>query len=350
MFRNSEAVFYNALQVALGGAYERLERARAASENWETAWLLEKQRNLFPIEPDTEWKKLAASGITLVLKDDPGYPPLLREIPLPPFGIYVRGTLPDALLPALAIVGTRRATPSGKATARRFASAAATAGMTVVSGLALGIDGAAHEGCLEAGGKTIAVLAHGLDGIYPRAHESLGKRIIERGGALVSEYPLGSPSYPHRFLERNRIVSGLAQGVLLIEAPEASGSLVTARFALEQNRQVFATPGPLGHPNFAGSHGLIRAGAEFVTEPGHILESFGIELPASADPGYRTMAAAETDEERLVLGVLRSAGEAVDVDKIIEASKLEAQTVIRALGFLSMKNAIREAGGGYTLK
>ena len=203
---------------------------------------------------------------------------------------------------AIAIVGTRRATPDGKSTARRFAAELARAGIVIVSGLAFGVDAAAHEGCLDAEGKTVAVLACGLANIYPRNNEPLAKKILAQGGAIISEYPPDMPAYPSRFLERNRIVSGLSKGTLVIEAPERSGSLATARFALEQNRDVFVVPGPIAHPNFKGSHALIRQGAELVTTPEDILESYGIAREKSIGAEF-----AGTPEEKAILEFLAAA-------------------------------------------
>jgi DNA processing protein len=250
----------------------------------------------------------------------------------------------------LAIVGTRRATPKGIALAHDFACSLARRGVRVVSGLAFGIDAAAHDGCLDAGGQTLAVLPCGLDRIYPRSHEKLAGKILGNGGALVSEYPPGTEALPHRFLERNRIVSGLSRGVLVIEAPENSGALVTARLAAEQGRDCFVTPGPIGHPNFIGSHQLIRKGAELVTCPENILEAYG--LSEETTEAVRT---AETlrkklglsDDEAKILSYLSSIKMTADIDKIITAVNLEPQAANIAASFLLMKGVIKETAGGY---
>ena len=176
----------------------------------------------------------------------------------------------------IAIVGTRRATPEGKIIAKRFARELTSYGIPIASGLAFGIDAAAHEECVATGGATIAVLAGGLDAIYPGSNAALAQKILARHGCIISEYPLGSPPLPYRFLERNRIISGISRGTLVVEAPENSGSLATARYALEANREVFVVPGSTLHPNFKGSHRLIRQGAELVTTPEEIFEAYGI--------------------------------------------------------------------------
>jgi DNA processing protein len=342
----NESFFYNAAAQTLQSDYRKLSHIFEREGSWEAAWydLREKSR----IDPQKEWGKLEEQSVAVVMRGEPFYPPLLEEIPWPPFGLYVKGDPKNLCAPALAVVGTRKATASGRRAARDIARNLAEARLTIVSGLALGIDGAAHEGALDAAGKTVGVLATGLDQLYPRHNELLAKKIIARGGALVSEYPIGSPALPHRFLERNRIVSGLALGVLVVEAPERSGSLATARFAVEQNRHVFVLPGPVYHPNFAGSHALIRNGAELITAPAHILETLGI-VPVPQVPRSTPTEDREQGGEERVLVALAAAGGPVEIDKIAEATKLDAQAINQALAFLIVKNKIREEGGGYLL-
>ena len=209
------------------------------------------------------------------MKATSDFPSLLREIPDAPRKLYYLGA-PLGDEQKIAIVGTRKASLSGLGYAKKFATELAQAGLTIVSGLALGIDSAAHEGALAAGGKTIAVLACGLDTVYPPQNRKLAKKIIDSGGTLVSEYEPGQRAYPANFLARNRIVSGLSLGVLAVEAPERSGTLATCRFAVEQNRDVFVIPGALNNPNYVGSNALIKIGAALVTEPRDILEPLGL--------------------------------------------------------------------------
>ena len=213
-----------------------------------------------------------------------------------------------------------------------------------MSGLAFGVDAAAHEGCLDAGGKTIAVLACGLANIYPKNNDVLAKKIVATGGTIISEYPPDMPAYKVRFLERNRIVSGLSKGALVIEAPERSGSLATARFAFEQNREVFVIPGPISHPNFRGSHALIRQGAELVTQPEDVLESCGITKEKEA-----AMPFAGTPEEKAVMQFLATCAVPADIDKITEATKLEPHIANQTVSFLLIKGAIKEVGPGYVI-
>jgi DNA processing protein len=287
---------------------------------------------------------LREQNIQLILREDDRFPQLLREIPHPPFGIYIKGALPENDQLAIAIVGTRRATPDGKNTARRFAAGLARAGITIVSGLAFGVDAAAHEGCLDAGGKTTAVLACGLGHIYPRNNELLAKKILAHGGAIISEYPPDMPAYPSRFLERNRIVSGLSKGTIVIEAPERSGSLATARFAFEQNRDVFVVPGPITHQNFKGSHALIRQGAELIVCAEDVLESYDITKKRVAVAAF-----AGTPAEKVILEFLASCAAPMDIDKITEATKLQPHTANQTLSFLLIKGMIREDGAGYMI-
>lgn len=202
------------------------------------------------------------------------YPKLLKEISNPPKILYVDGKLDNS--PAVAIVGTRKPTPYGIETARFFARELAARGIVIVSGLAFGIDKTSHEACLDAGGRTIAVLASGVDRITPTSHERLGKRIAGQG-ALVSEFPPGTDPLPEMFPQRNRIISGLSLGAIVIEAPEKSGALITARFAAEQNREVFVVPGSIFSPNYKGSHGLIQEGAKLITSADDILEELAME-------------------------------------------------------------------------
>lgn len=234
---DEEKIFYNAVARALWGdpgrirALQRKTRKRCGDlfGPWRAAYEMLKagtagddmanSRKPIP-DPAAEREELERADIRIVFREDEDFPPLLREMHDPPLAIYVRGVLPVASSPTLAIVGTRRATPDGKAAAKHFGRELARAGCVIVSGLALGIDAAGHEGCLEVpDGRAVAVLAGGLDDFYPAENEWLGRKIIERGGAAISEYPLGEPPYQARFLERNRIVCGLARGVLIVECP-----------------------------------------------------------------------------------------------------------------------------------
>jgi DNA processing protein len=241
--------------------------------------------DLAALEPALAW--LAEPGHHLVTFTDPDYPPLLRQIPDPPLALYVLGDRACLSTPQLAVVGSRNPTPGGRENARAFARALAEAGLTITSGLALGIDGEAHRGALEADGRTIAVTGTGLDRVYPATHRALAHEIAARG-ALVSEFAIGSPPRAEHFPVRNRIISGLSLGTLVVEAAERSGSLISARLAGEQGREVFAIPGSIQSPLSRGCHRLIRQGAKLVETAQDILE----ELSALA--GFQAAAAPVT--------------------------------------------------------
>lgn len=216
---------------------------------------------------------LERPGQHLLMWDAPGYPALLGETDGAPPLLFVAGDPAVLERPQLAVVGSRRASPPALDTARAFSRCLAQAGFTITSGLALGIDGAAHRAALEAGGHTIGVLGTGLQKLYPQRHRELAKAMIEGGSAVVSEFPLDAAPQPANFPRRNRIISGMSLGVLVVEASLASGSLITARLAAEQGREVYAVPGSIHHPGAKGCHQLIRDGALLVESVEQILES-----------------------------------------------------------------------------
>jgi DNA processing protein len=237
------------------------------------AWLVAPDETL--IDADLRW--LDRSGGVLLPATAADYPPLLRESPDAPAVLYVRGETQVLRDPQLAMVGSRNPTAGGRSTARDFASFFARAGLTITSGLALGIDAACHEGALVAGGPTIAVLGCGLDQTYPREHQSLAERIAAQG-ALISEFPPGTKPMPACFPQRNRIIAGLSHGTLVVEAAQRSGSLITARLAGVAGREVFAIPGSIHNPLARGCHQLIRQGAKLVERPEDVLCELKISL------------------------------------------------------------------------
>lgn len=216
-------------------------------------------------------------GIGLVTVMDPDYPPLLREIHDPPFALFYRGRLPDPELPAAAIVGTRSPSGSGVLAAERLGRDFGYAGIPVASGLARGIDAFAHRGNLDGGGTSIAVLACGLEQIYPKSNSRLAQRLLECGGCLISEYPPGDPPLSFHFPQRNRIISGLARGVIVVEAPEKSGALITADFALEQGRDLFVVEGLLDSARGKGTKSLHEQGAPAIRDAGELLSDWGFD-------------------------------------------------------------------------
>jgi len=220
-----------------------------------------------------EWA--GKQGNYLVCYESEHYPALLREIDSAPPILFVRGLLSALAGRHFALVGSRKATIYGKRNAYWMAQELSKAGLQICSGLASGIDSRAHEGALDSGKKTIAVIGTGIDSVYPSGNKKLAQRIVENG-ALVSEFPIGTPAYPSNFPRRNRIISGLAMGTLVVEANTKSGSLITARLAMEQNRDVFAVPGPVASPQSRGCHQLIKQGAKLAEEPADILEELGV--------------------------------------------------------------------------
>jgi DNA processing protein len=223
----------------------------------------------------------AQPGHALISLIDPAYPAALLTMHDPPPLLYIKGRAELLLTPGIAVVGSRNATPQGLEDAKRFARALSQAGLTVISGLALGIDGAAHRGALDAAGGTVAIVGTGADVVYPMRHRELAQQIAARG-AIVSEWPLGTPARREHFPRRNRMIAGLARGVLVVEAAVRSGSLITARLANEMGRDVFAMPGSIHSPLSRGCHQLIKDGAKLTETPDDIFDEFGIAAPASA--------------------------------------------------------------------
>ena len=282
--------------------------------------------------------------------DDAAYPHLLKETIGFPERLHYIGALPERDELCISIVGTRKATREGQALAYEIAEELAKRGFTIVSGLALGIDGAAHEGALHAKGKTIAVLANGLDSVYPKQHEHLAKLIVENDGCLISEYPDGTPSYPSQFLERNRIVSGLSIATVVIEAPQRSGSLATARNAIEQGRDVFIIPGNVNQPNYRGSHKLIRDGARLVTGYKDILEDLGMKETLPEEERAASIAELQDENERAIAAILKEAKEPLSIDRILELTILPPHIVNEKLTLLIFDGIIEEKGGLFAIR
>lgn len=302
------------------------------------------------LKPDAarqELERAARLGIGIVTQRDPVYPPLLLEIPDPPPYLYVKGNL-DCLQCPIAIVGSRNATPYGHKTTRRISRDLAGYGVTVVSGMARGIDTAAHQGVLEAEGMTVAVLGSGLECVYPRENKALYERIAATG-AVVSEFGLDAGPEAHHFPLRNRIISGMSLGTVVVEATRRSGSLITARLAAEQNREVFAVPGSIDSFKSIGTHRLIKSGAKLVTQVADILE----ELPpwawgAPVAEDAKQASARKTDppltgEESMVLECLTVYP--IHVDDLTRRLKLGPGQVASALLSLELKGLVQQSPG-----
>ncbi len=296
---------------------------------------------------DAQLGSAQRAGATLVLQGDEAYPALLQQIYDPPAFLWMRGTLDASDARAIAIVGTRRASDYGKKAAYHFAHELALQGCTIVSGLAYGIDGAAHEGALDAGGRTLAVLGSGVDRIYPARHSKLADRIAEQG-AILSEYPMGAAPDAPNFPRRNRVVSGLVRGVLVAEAFEKGGALITARMALEQNREVFALPAPYHLASGAGTNRLIQRGhAKLVLTVEDILEELG-EASLSAQPATAPDLTGLNDVERTLYDALTT--EAVHIDALCTTTGLDASSALVYLLSLEFKGLIRQMAGKQFLR
>jgi DNA processing protein len=287
---------------------------------------------------------------------DEDYPPLLSQIADPPLVLYVLGDAKVLSLLAVAMVGTRRPTAYGSSVAGRLARELAERRLAIVSGLARGIDSASHRGALEAKGKTVAVLGSGLDVIYPRENKRLAEEIVACGGAMISEFPPGTPPTPENFPIRNRIISGLALGTVIVEAAEYSGSLITARLALEQNREVFAVPGNITSAQSFGPNHLIKQGAKLVDQWFDVVEEFPASvrtqlLPAVAasdDDGKSASGAlfeeSLTPDQKKVFEILR-ADQALFVDSICGSVELPQPRVLATLLELEMNGLVRQLPG-----
>lgn len=281
----------------------------------------------------------------LLVISDPAYPPLLREIADAPSLLFVRGALACLAQPQLAIVGSRNPTHGGCDTARAFSDALARAGLAVTSGLAIGIDACAHEAALDTGGVTVAVTGTGLDRVYPAAHRELAHRIAARG-ALVSEFALGTPPRRENFPRRNRLISGQSLGVLVVEAALQSGSLITARLAAEQGREVFAIPGSIHSPLARGCHALIRQGAKLVETAQDVLEELGPLAGALASPGA-TAARSEVRIESAESEFLSLMGhDPVSIDVLAGRSGLTAGAVSSMLLHMELRGLVEARPGG----
>lgn len=291
------------------------------------------------IEATREW--LSNPQNHLITIADNHYPQQLLEVSDPPALLYAKGN--PALLneQCLGIVGGRNATKQGEQNAESFAEALSLAGYCIVSGMALGIDGAAHRGALLGSGKTIAIIGTGLDIVYPAKHRTLAHQIAE-SGLILSEFPLGTPSMPGNFPKRNRIISGLSQGCLVVEANTNSGSLITAKLAAEQGREVFAIPGSIHAPMAKGCHQLIKQGAKLVENTQDILEELP-EITNLADISSPTPAANTTPEDGLLKYIEFTP---TSLDQIVQLSGLSTQTVTAELMLLVLNNQIEELSGG----
>jgi len=373
-----EKIYLNALNLLFRENFLKLPQMVAQYHSFKEAFndLIKKQN--FRLDPLKEWEKLEKNKIKFITLGDETYPPLLKEISYPPFGIYLKGDLPslndyyfersekkgsperseggsyfersekkgsaehsEAGSYYLSVVGTRKISSYGKLAIEKLLKDLIPYHFVIISGLAFGVDTLSHKIALSEEGKTIAVLGTGLDRIFPAVNESLSQKIIQNG-ALISEYPLGTTPFKSHFPWRNRIISGLSPATLVIEAPEKSGALITANFALEQNRDVFAVPGSIFNKNSLGPNNLIKMGAKLISRTEDILEEYHLEVPTTS----QTAKTIHFDDplEKEIYEILET-GEPLLVDKIIEKVNHKTTEVLISLASLELKGLIKHLEG-----
>lgn len=322
--------FHNDLKRGWHAPHSELLNAGISEET--SARIIEKRA---VINPEKEFQQLQKQDIEILLPDH--FPPLLTEIPFSPALLYLRGAHPRAALP-VAVVGTRRPTSYGREATTALCRDLGRAGVAIVSGLALGIDGLAHAAALEAHAPTVAVLGSGVDdaSIYPAFHKPLAQKILANGGTLLSEFPPGTRAQKHHFPQRNRIIAGLTRGTVVVEAKKASGALITARFALEYNRDVFAVPGPVFSALSEGPHVLLKEGAIIARSAEDILNEYDIEL---SPPESRMDSLGDT--ERAVVALLETQK---TFEEIRETLAVDAAVLNSALAVLELNDSIKNLG------
>lgn len=283
------------------------------------------------------------NGIDLIPITSPKYPTLLKEIPAPPLGLYIKGELeiPES---CLAVIGTRKPTPYGLKIIEKIIKEISHTNLTIVSGLALGCDTQAHKTALKYKLKTIGVLGSGLNNIFPSSNKNLSEDIVINNGLLVSEFPPNTPPMKHHFPLRNRIISGLSLGVVVAEAPLKSGALITARDALNQNREVFAVPNQVGNKNSEGPHFLIKSGAKLTESGNDILEELMTQTSIIIESPIEKETTDLTKEEKIVLLALNNAS---DIDTLISTTKLETNTLLSIITILELKGVVKKIDDKY---
>ena len=292
------------------------------------------------VDLDQVWSRIESQGIKILTWQDEQYPSRLKEIDQPPPVLYIRGEyLPNDLF-AVAIVGTRRVTPYGRQVTEEISSFLAANGITVVSGLARGVDAVAHQTALKSGGRTIGILGSGVDKIYPPEHQKMAEQMMERG-AIISDYAPGTPPDASNFPPRNRIISGLSLAVVVVEAGETSGALITAAFAAEQGREIFSVPGSILAPQSKGTNKLIQSGAQPLLSASDLMQALDITRIGEHKSARKILPADETESRLLnVLG-----GEPLHVDEIRNQTDLPIEKVSATLALMELKGMVRQVGG-----
>ncbi len=331
-----EKIYLNALNLAFSPNIEKVWRILKKIPSPKKAFLSLKLK----IDPEKEWKRLKKEKIKFITKDEKEYPPLLREIPNPPLGIYIKGEIKKDEK-YLAVVGSRKASNYGKMALEEILPTLLD-DFVVVSGFAKGIDALSHKISLSFKKRTIAVLGAGLDIIYPKEHKKLFKE-IEENGALISEYPLGTKPYSFNFPLRNRIIAGISLGVLVVEAKEKSGSLITANFALDFGREVFAIPGSIFSQNTKGVHKLIKEGAKLVEKGEDILEAFDIKKAIIKEKEIKP----KNEEEKKILDLLKESP--LTFDEILAKTEIEVSKLNSTLLLMEIEKKIKKSGNLYKI-
>ena len=317
---------------------------KAAGLDDKTARAIVSQRA--DISPDAEMEKLDRAGVRVIHWHDPAYPPRLKEISDPPPVLYVRGQILPEDERSVAIVGTRKATAYGREAASSLARDLAGSGVTIVSGLARGIDSVAHRATMDAGGRTIAIFGSGPDVVYPSEHVRLAQE-IEASGALVSEYPLGTRPKANHFPMRNRIMSGVTLGTLVIEAGAISGALSTVRHALEQNREVFCVPGSVFSPASVGTNAMIKEGTKLVQDYKDVLEELNLTV-VTHQIEMRAIIEPEDDSEALLLDYVTH--EPIHIDEIRRHARVPISLVSSTLAMMELKGLVKQVGGMHYIR
>jgi len=335
-----EKIYLNALNLLFRENFLKLPQMVTRYHSFKEAFNDLARKQNFPLDPLKEWEKLEKYQIKFITLKDQEYPLLLKEIPYPALGLYLRGEIPKNSN-FLSVVGTRKISSYGKLAIEKILKDLIPYHFIIISGLAFGVDTLSHKIALDEGGKTIAVLGTGLDRIFPAINRSLSEKIIQNG-ALISEYPLGTPPLKQHFPWRNRIISGLSPATLVIEAPEKSGALITANFALEQNRDVFAVPGSIFNKNSLGTNKLIKQGAKLISQTEDILEEYHLEISTISQIAKTIHFDNQLEKE--IYEILETS-EPLFVDKIIEKVNHKTTEVLIGLASLELKGLIKHLEG-----
>lgn len=345
MPHQEEKIYLNALNIVFKNNFLKLFSFLSSSQTFKSTWEKLSVSQKQSINPYKEWQKIKKQKIDFIIPSDNKYPDLLKEISYFPLSLYIKGKIPKKE-PCIAVVGTRKIDSYGKLVTEKLVRELVRYNFVIVSGLAYGVDTIAHKTALENQGKTIAVLGSGLNNIYPYSNKKLSQEIAKHG-ALISEYPLEAPPLKRYFPWRNRIISGLSLAIVVIEAPEKSGALITAQSALEQNREIFAIPGSIFSKNSVGTNNLIKQGAKLISKIEDILEELNIHytLPIKDTSNLKF----DSKQEKKVYYSL-SEEKPLTIDKIIKISNLSPKEVLASLTTLELKEFIKSIDGERYIK